>query len=1289
MKIKKHKVLKIVCSIIIVLVVGGFLVNWYMKHRLESFLRGQLSERISEATGGFYQFHSEHLDIGLFNGELTLKGVELKPDSAVFKDWASKDSLPQNYFDIQIKRIHFKGLNLIWLFSYSQLHFDLFEIQTPIVKVFDSGNLSRVEVKSKNKNSQSLYDMMSPYMDVLTVKKMNLENASITYIADDQGVPAVYGLKDVSFHAYGFVLDENSSQSGKLLFCDNFDFTTNQPQVLLSNNQFLLETENIRLSTKDSIIHIDNVHLQPQTLLWQQQDALPDTYLEAKIKSIEVKGVRFKRENAFNYLEATTFDINKSDIQYFNLVRDSVKVEPEVKTGSKDTLNLSWTLYAIVSPILHSIAIDKIGIEEAKLQYTNSSKAAIDVYTMDRFNFEAYGFKVDSLADIQQRFLYSQGFSIDAANIEGVVISQNHAMSIGRMKMNTITKNFQIKKVELSPLSLITERDYLSGTIDSISLSGLDYDMGLKAQQLSIDAPKIEYVKMQKNKREKEPTEAAGKSANLEVITPFFNHITINQVNLNGGNISFQDKTNKDNMVYKIPRIDFSASNFLINEATLQHSFMYFASDNIRFSFERFDNVLPGKDYRLIIGKGIYTGIKGNLELRDIKLLPQTESWKKAPPAYLSLLTPYVAVRNIDFKVSPKEDTILFNSLNIEAPRIQITKTGESSQQTAKKEEAPKRDKALNFVAGVFDITNADIEYYDRTSKDSLKTGFNNLQLKSLSWDSEMKKTTIGSVALQSPVINYKKPQDGGGSRSGKSSDSNGFAGSLDIGQIGISNIKVGVDQPDLKLHFETANIDIQSIKWGNGKFNLVSVDIAKPEVKINQISSTAKIKTTHSPKQDIYSAFEKIAKQVSIDKFNVADANIDYASTLNGKLNKQQKLNTTSLYFNGLIINSDLKTFVLDDINFSTRNFRLPMNNGFYTLQAEAIDLKKNAGSLVIENLHFVPAYSKKEFAYHHPTHKDWFDVAVGHISLRGIDFNRYIANNIFHATDLSVKDVELLNFKNQQIEIQHNIMPMIYEGLQKLPVKFAIDTANVENFKVVYEELPKNGTTSGVIFFTNMNGRLSGLTNIVSRPEQYIKLDADGKLMGTGYFTATWMLPVDSLNDHFHLKAHLDKFELKDLNQLITPMAPAQVETGHIKSLTFNTDASSKGATIEMLMLYNDLTISVLKNKDGTLTTNSLVSTIANKVIKTNNPDKEYKRARHVHLSIERNAYHSTFNYLWQILQPAVVESVGFSQSKQNFAKKVSGFFGKVKGIFHRGDKKANKKDAKEEHPDKSKEK
>ena len=91
------------------------------------------------------------------------------------------------------------------------------------------------------------------YIDALSVKTLNLENASISYNVENQVSPIIYTLNNVSFHAYGFMLDSTSSRSGKLLYCDNFDFVTNQPQTLLVNNDFKLETDSICLSTQDSI----------------------------------------------------------------------------------------------------------------------------------------------------------------------------------------------------------------------------------------------------------------------------------------------------------------------------------------------------------------------------------------------------------------------------------------------------------------------------------------------------------------------------------------------------------------------------------------------------------------------------------------------------------------------------------------------------------------------------------------------------------------------------------------------------------------------------------------------------------------------------------------------------------------------------------------------------------------------------------------------------------------------------------------------------------------------------
>ena len=426
----------------------------------------------------------------------------------------------------------------------------------------------------------------------------------------------------------------------------------------------------------------------------------------------------------------------------------------------------------------------------------------------------------------------------------------------------------------------------------------------------------------------------------------------------------------------------------------------------------------------------------------------------------------------------------------------------------------------------------------------------------------------------------------------------------------------------------------------------------------------------------DLYATLGKIAGEISLDRFSLTDANIQYAYYGKSDSLQHQKLDTTNLFVEGLTVDNRRRSYKLDDIRFSTRNLVFPLDNGFYTLQVGGVDLTKS--SALVEHIRLVSPYPKMEFAYLQPRHADWFDVSVGSVSLTGIDLPSYFTDKVLRIDDVQVSDAVLQNFKNQQIPGPRHIVPMIYSGLQKAPVKLDFKRVGVKNFSVVYEELAKKGKTPGKLFFTDMNGTFSGFTNLVSRPDQYIRLDANGKLMGQGAFTATWKLPVDSLNDRFLLNARLDSFDLTALNELIVPLASAEVQSGHVREMTFSTEASSKGATVEMLFLYNDLKAALLKEKDGELTDKKFLTSLVNRILKHDNPDKTrkgYNNPRHSNVSIIRDPYHSTFNYLWQILRPPLIESVGVSKKKQDAAKHVATFFTKVKNFF-RGKKKATEK-------------
>ena len=454
---------------------------------------------------------------------------------------------------------------------------------------------------------------------------------------------------------------------------------------------------------------------------------------------------------------------------------------------------------------------------------------------------------------------------------------------------------------------------------------------------------------------------------------------------------------------------------------------------------------------------------------------------------------------------------------------------------------------------------------------------------------------------------------------------------------------------------------------------------IAQPTIDIEnfyQPKDSTTSKNTKNSSDDFYTSLKPFADKMQIGDFSITKANINQIQHIDKQNTKQQKINETNFNLAGLTIDTDSKTFRAEDIGFDTENLHLPVMNGFYTLELGKIRVSKKSGNIYLSDIHLNPAYPKMEFAHYHPTHKDWFDVTLGEINLSGIDSEAYFSDKILKAKKLTVNDVVLQNFKNQKIEIQHNIMPLIYEGLQKMPLKIDIDSAETNNFTVIYEELAKKGDKLAQILFEGMNGKLSGVTNIVSRPNQYIVLKADGKFMGAGYFTAEWDIPVDSLNDHFRLSAHIHPLDLRELNRIVSPLAPAEVKSGNLNDLKFTTNATSKDAEINMLFLYDDLHINVFKDIK-TQQPQKFYTLLANTVIRSNNPNKRGKKPRYAdNVTLIRDPYHSTFNYFWQILQPAMIESVGVSQGEQNFLKKTSNFFSKVKNFFTGKKKKDDKK-------------
>ena len=128
MRKKRKKTIWLSIILIIIVAIG---VIFFRTQWVENYLAHKLIERTSAESDGLYNLSYKKLSLSIWNGELKLGGVNLIPDSIVFKEGEDKDSLPNTYMDLSIDMIHFKGLNLTWRHNFKKLHFTSFQIKTP------------------------------------------------------------------------------------------------------------------------------------------------------------------------------------------------------------------------------------------------------------------------------------------------------------------------------------------------------------------------------------------------------------------------------------------------------------------------------------------------------------------------------------------------------------------------------------------------------------------------------------------------------------------------------------------------------------------------------------------------------------------------------------------------------------------------------------------------------------------------------------------------------------------------------------------------------------------------------------------------------------------------------------------------------------------------------------------------------------------------------------------------------------------------------------------------------
>lgn len=297
----------------------------------------------------------------------------------------------------------------------------------------------------------------------------------------------------------------------------------------------------------------------------------------------------------------------------------------------------------------------------------------------------------------------------------------------------------------------------------------------------------------------------------------------------------------------------------------------------------------------------------------------------------------------------------------------------------------------------------------------------------------------------------------------------------------------------------------------------------------------------------------------------------------------------------------------------------------------------------IFVDTVRLIPQYPEEIFAQKSKNHADWTRIEGGPFICYGVDFGKFIEHRFLQADSAEIRNVNISSFKNRQIPQPKRVKRLFYQSVQQLPFSLSTGIVRLSGIHVRYSELSENGTSPGTVTFSRLNGHFSGLSNVADPGQPDYTLQAEGELFNQGLLQATFTLPKDSLDSRFEVKGKLGAMPLDALNAMTGPLVKIKITSGQVNELEFSIRGNAREAEVDMLFLYNDLKVRIVKEKDGHLKTRSFLTTLANGIIIQGNNPGHRGGPRKVEADAERDIYRSQFNYLWRTLLAGLKKSIG----------------------------------------------
>ncbi|WP_140938073.1 hypothetical protein [Sphingobacterium lumbrici] len=243
------------------LVVGG--VVWYYGRNWKPILEAKIKEVVHNSSNGLYTLAYDDLDLNIGLGNVTLREVELIPDSAIYQQMIVDQSAPDSRFHIKLKALKIRRFSLLDVLRSRQLYIKSIFLEQPEIHVMSEQHAFNDTVSTEPK--KTLYESIEDIFTSVNVRDVQLDDVKFTYSKIDSGKSSGVELNKVTIKVHDVLVDKTSiSDSTRLFYAKMIDVHVPGFEYDLPDGFYKLKFDDLSINTRDQNLLLTKFAYEPK-----------------------------------------------------------------------------------------------------------------------------------------------------------------------------------------------------------------------------------------------------------------------------------------------------------------------------------------------------------------------------------------------------------------------------------------------------------------------------------------------------------------------------------------------------------------------------------------------------------------------------------------------------------------------------------------------------------------------------------------------------------------------------------------------------------------------------------------------------------------------------------------------------------------------------------------------------------------------------------------------------------------------------------------------------------------